>query len=183
MSIKDQWDKWIDGLGFDYWSCFTYHSHSMSLDRLARVIRTGKGYVPAEVRNDKIEITKKLEECRKAIDNALKTYAIKTKTHVLVYAGGELQPEGKRPHYHLAIKHLKPRIATLAAENLIFPWLARNPSPTHKPSAYLRPYQIGLQGPSYIESHKDSFLQVYCPKRSKRCKKNKCKGVRLFQEA
>tara|TARA_X000001388_G_scaffold54569_1_gene40099 strand:+ start:90 stop:581 length:492 start_codon:yes stop_codon:yes gene_type:complete len=151
------WDEWIDGMFPELWTCFTMSKHQKGLDQRSR-----------------------LEQGRKAFHNAMKTYAIRAKTHILVYAGGGIQPVVKSPHYHAIIKHLEPRNATITAKNLVFPWLSRNPGPEDKPTAYVRPYRSYYGGPSYVEGHEDSFIRVYCPKRSVRCKKNKCKGVHLF---
>jgi len=156
-TLTYSWNGFIDGLKPDYWTCFTMSEYQKGLSQDER-----------------------LEQGRKAFDNAMKTYAIKAKTHVLVYAGGEIQPQQKSPHYHAIIKHLEPRNANIIARFLAFPWLSRNKGPEDKPTAYVRPYLPYVGGASYVEGHKDTFLRVYCPKRSVRCKKNKCKGVKLF---
>jgi len=175
MTLSFQKEKWYDLMDFDLWGSFVYKGHSFDLSRLMR------GKVSRAIIEDDKHITLQLEEAKKALYNHLKRIALETRTHLLVWAGGEHQPINQLPHYHTAIKLSRRDNMDKVIDLLNDDWKDKNPSSHKNPSALVVPFIQGLDGINYIEKHKDKWIDTFCPKRAVRCKKNKCKGVSAFR--
>ena len=163
-----------DDIKFDMWSCFNYQGHDWKT-YAKRIFKERKTHrINPLLKRD---IKGNLDGGLYALKNYFKSIAIDTHQHIMLWIGYEYQPTGKKPHYHCGIKFEN---YTPTSSRIIKKWTEYNPANKVNSSAWIQKYNTQRDGILYQERCDNTEIYIACPKRSKRCKKNKCKGGRLF---
>ena len=171
-------------IGFDYWCAFNFQGHSKVIQDSAKLIRIANlvryGFDTSFKPQLNNEITRFIEEAKKALNNYFDKLAIETNQHILNIYGGGYQPKNKQPHFHNAVKFEKTILPIDGEDSFLWDWRNLNPSRKSNTSAWAQVYDNQKNGIGYQENHMIRGIEVHCPRSSRRCKKRKCKGVRIF---
>ena len=160
---------------FDMWTCFNYRGHN-AVDYSWR--RHDLGLKPSI--NPRLEknIKGNLEDGRKDLKNYFSRISRETSQHILLWIGAEYQPKGMLPHYHVGLKFEK----SVPSDGVIVDrWREYNISTEDNSSAWIEEYNTDGNGVVYQEKCIEKEIWIACPKRSRRCKKEKCKGINIFK--
>jgi hypothetical protein len=183
-----RWRKHLEQtIGFDYWCAFNYHGHS-------KVIQGNKefNYIVELIKYGKNNSLKKpitfnyqshIDSGKKALLNYFKQIAIDTRQHIFIIFGGGYQPANRKIHFHTSIKFEKTKLELEGDNSFLTDWRDLNPSGNINCSVWGQEYNNQRAGIDYQENHLARGIYVACPKRSKRCKNNKCKGVSIFKQS
>lgn len=157
-----------DELNFDKWACFNYRGHN-PLEYTLNMSRAGlKPYVnPQRMEH----IKGNLEDGLKDLKNYFKRLARETHQHILLWIGGEYQPNGMLPHYHTGIKFEK---YTPDDDVIVNRWRDYNGWSENNPSAWIEDYDVDKNGLMYQEKAVDNSIWVACPMKKARCRKGRC---------
>ena len=216
--IELEFDQWVEDISPRYWTTFTFNGHRFGEERAKRwLYGRGNTQMNRGVLLDDKERTCFLEEARKALYNHFKTFAIRSRCHLLVMAAGGVQPVGKRPHFHAIIKPDKEISYSLLREELVGKWRKLNGSTSADVkmfnalyygeeyrqirSAFIKRWNEISSGEmtsknkdlledykqlkkkslgGYMMKHSEEFIEIFCPKRSVRCKRGNCKQGNIF---